>query len=419
MYEIRDNVSKHTNVYDVLKERGFIKQTTHEEEIRELLEKEKVTFYIGFDPTADSLHVGHFMQVIIMMYMQKYGHTPIVLIGAGTAMIGDPSGRTDMRQMMTPETILENGEKFKTTFSRFIDFDGGKAICENNANWLLDLKYVDFIRDIGRHFSVNRMLTAECFKQRLETGLSFLEFNYMLMQGYDFLELYRRYNCKMEFGGDDQWSNILAGVDLVRREEQEQVFGMTFALLTTSEGKKMGKTQKGALWLDAEKTTPYEFYQYWRNVEDADVRTCLSMLTFLPMEEVEELSSLKDAKINRAKEILAFEVTKLVHGEEEANKAQDAARALFAGGGSMDDVPKTVMSAEKFDGEGVGIVTLMAEIKLVPSKGEGFRTIQQGGLSIDGEKVKDTKLMVTKDMFTDGQLLLKKGKKTFHLIELK
>jgi len=263
------------------------------------------------------------------------------------------------------------------------------------------------------------MLTAECFKQRLETGLSFLEFNYMLMQGYDFLELYRRYNCKMEFGGDDQWSNILAGVDLVRREEQEQVFGMTFALLTTSEGKKMGKTQKGALWLDAEKTTPYEFYQYWRNVEDADVRTCLSMLTFLPMEEVEELSSLKDAKINRAKEILAFEVTKLVHGEEEANKAQDAARALFAGGGSMDDVPKTVMSAEKFDGEGVGIVTLMAEIKLVPSKGEGFRTIQQGGLSIDGEKVKDTKLMVTKDMFTDGQLLLKKGKKTFHLIELK
>ncbi|MGI6733632.1 MAG: tyrosine--tRNA ligase [Anaerovoracaceae bacterium] len=419
MYEISDNVSKHTNVYDVLKERGFIRQTTHEEEIRELLGKEKITFYIGFDPTADSLHVGHFMQIITMMYMQKYGHTPIVLIGSGTAMVGDPSGRTDMRQMMTKETIMEYSEKFKKTFSRFIDFEGGKAILENNANWLLDLNYVDFIRDIGKHFSVNRMLTAECFKQRLETGLSFLEFNYMLMQSYDFLELYRRYNCKMQFGGDDQWSNILGGVDLVRREEQQQVYGMTFALLTTSEGKKMGKTQKGALWLDAAKTSPYEFYQYWRNVEDADVRTCLSMLTFLPMEEVEELSSLKDAEINRAKEVLAFEVTKLVHGEEEAQKAQDAARALFAGQGSMDDVPKTVMPAEKFEGEGVGIVTLMAEIKLVPSKGEGFRTIEQGGLSVNGERVTDTKLMVTKDMFTDGQLLLKKGKKTFHLIELK
>jgi tyrosyl-tRNA synthetase len=418
MYEISDNVSKHINVYDVLKERGFIKQTTHEEEIRELLSKEKVTFYIGFDPTADSLHVGHFMQIIIMMYMQKFGHIPIVLIGSGTAMVGDPSGRTDMRQMMTKETIMQNSEKFKRTFGRFIDFEGGKAILENNANWLLDLNYVDFIRDIGRHFSVNRMLAAECFKQRLETGLSFLEFNYMLMQGYDFLELYRRYNCKMQFGGDDQWSNILAGVDLVRRKEQQQVYGMTFALLTTSEGKKMGKTQKGALWLDADKTSPYEFYQYWRNVEDADVRTCLSMLTFLPMEEVEELSSLKDAEINRAKEILAYEVTKLVHGEEEAKKAQDAARALFAGKGSMDDVPKTVMPAEKFEGEGVGIVTLIAEVKLVPSKGEGFRTIEQGGLSINGQRVTDKNLMVTKDMFEDGKLLLKRGKKTFHLIEL-
>ncbi len=418
MYQINDNVSKHTNVFDVLKERGFIKQTTHEEEIRELLEKEKVTFYIGFDPTADSLHVGHFMQVIIMMYMQKYGHTPIVLIGGGTAMVGDPSGRTDMRQIMTKQTINDNGEKFKKIFGRFIEFDEDKAICDNNANWLLDLKYVDFIRDIGRHFSVNRMLTAECFKQRLETGLSFLEFNYMLMQSYDFLELNRRYNCKMQFGGDDQWSNIISGVDLVRREKQEQVYGMTFALLTTSEGKKMGKTQKGALWLDAEKTTPYEFYQYWRNVEDADVRTCLSMLTFLPMEEVEKLSSLKDAEINRAKEILAFEVTKLVHGEDEADKAQEAARALFGGQGSLEDVPKTVMAREKFAGEGMGIVTLMAEIKLVPSKGEGFRTIRQGGLSIDGEKMEDTDLMVNEGMFTDGQLLLKKGKKTFHLVEL-
>lgn len=419
MYQINDNVSKHTNVFDVLKERGFIKQTTHEDEVRELLEKEKVTFYIGFDPTADSLHVGHFMQVIIMMYMQKFGHRPLVLIGGGTAMIGDPSGRTDMRQMMTPETIKENSEKFRRIFGKFIDFEDNNAILDNNANWLLDLNYVDFIRDIGRHFSVNRMLTAECFKQRLETGLSFLEFNYMLMQSYDFLELNRRYNCKMQFGGDDQWSNIIAGVDLVRREKQEQVYGMTFALLTTSEGKKMGKTQKGALWLDADKTSPYEFYQYWRNVEDADVKTCLSMLTFLPMEEVEALSSLEDAEINRAKEILAFEVTKLVHGEEEAQKAQEAARALFSGGGNMEDVPQTELESGLFEGQGIGIVSLISQVKLVPSKGEGFRTIEQGGLSIDGEKVTDTKLMVTKDMFKDGKLLLKRGKKTFHLVVLK
>lgn len=418
MYEINDNVSKHTNVFDVLKERGFIKQTTHEEEIRELLGREKVTFYIGFDPTADSLHVGHFMQVIIMMYMQKYGHKPIVLIGGGTGMIGDPSGRTDMRKFMTKERVMENCAKFQKIFSRFIEFEGDKAICDNNANWLMDLNYIQFIRDIGKHFSVNRMLTAECFKQRLEAGLSFLEFNYMLMQAYDFLELYRKHNCKMQFGGDDQWSNILAGVDLVRREEQAQVYGMTFALLTTSEGKKMGKTQKGALWLDADKTSPYEFYQYWRNVEDADVKTCLSMLTFLPMEEVERLSSLKDAEINKAKEILAFEVTKLVHGEEEAAKAQEAAQALFAGKGSMEDVPTTQIPVAEFEGEGMGLVTLIAKIKLVPSKGEGFRTIEQGGLSIDGEKVTDTKLSVTKDMFTDGKLLLKRGKKTFHMIEL-
>ncbi len=406
------------NVFDVLKERGLIKQTTHEDEIRELLGKEQVTFYIGFDPTADSLHVGHFMQIIVMMYMQKYGHKPIVLIGGGTTMVGDPSGRTDMRQMITKEAILENGNKFKKTFGKFIDFSEGKAIIDNNADWLLDLNYVDFIRTIGRHFSVNRMLTAECFKQRLETGLSFLEFNYMLMQSYDFLELHRRYNCKMQFGGDDQWSNILGGVDLVRREMGDQVYGMTFALLTTSEGKKMGKTQKGALWLDPAKTTPYEFYQYWRNVEDADVRTCLSMLTFLPMDEVERLSSLKDAEINKAKEVLAFEVTKLVHNEEEAQKAQDAARALFSGGGNMDDVPKTQMAASEFDGEGMGIVTLIAELKLVGSKGDGFRTIEQGGLSIDDVKVTDTKLMVTKDMFKDGKILIKKGKKTFHLVEL-
>ncbi len=406
------------NVFDVLKERGLIKQTTHEEEIRELLGKEKVPFYIGFDPTADSLHVGHFMQIIIMMYMQKYGHKPIVLVGGGTAMVGDPSGRSDMRQMMTKEVILDNCNKFKETFGKFIDFSDEKAIIDNNADWLLELNYVDFIRTIGRHFSVNRMLTAECFKQRLETGLSFLEFNYMLMQSYDFLELHRRYNCKMQFGGDDQWSNILYGVDLVRREMGDQVYGMTFSLLLTSEGKKMGKTQKGALWLDPEKTSPYEFYQYWRNVEDADVKTCLSMLTFLPMEEVNELAALKDAKINKAKEILAYEVTKLVHGEEEARKAQDAARALFTGGGNLQDVPKTQMPAATFSGEGMGVVSLIAELKLVSSKGDGFRTIEQGGLSIDDVKVTDTKLMVTKDMFKDGKILIKKGKKTFHLVEL-
>lgn len=406
------------NVFDVLQERGLIRQTTHEEEIRELLGKERVIFYIGFDPTADSLHVGHFMQIIVMMHMQKYGHIPIVLIGGGTTMVGDPSGRTDMRQMMTKDVIRANGDKFKVTFSKFIDFSDGNAIIDNNADWLLELNYVDFIRTIGRHFSVNRMLTAECFKQRLETGLSFLEFNYMLMQSYDFLELHRRYNCKMQFGGDDQWSNILGGVDLVRREMGHQVYGMTFALLTTSEGKKMGKTQKGALWLDPEKTSPYEFYQYWRNVEDADVRTCLSMLTFLPMEEVERLSALKDAEINKAKEILAYEVTKLVHGEDEALKAQDAARALFSGGGNMDDVPKTQMPASEFEGEGKGVVSLIAELKLVSSKGDGFRTIEQGGLAIDDVKVKDTKLMITKDMFKDGKILIKKGKKTFHLVEL-
>lgn len=418
MYEISDKISKHTNVYDVLKERGFIRQTTHEEEIRELLAKEKVTFYIGFDPTADSLHVGHFLQVIIMMYMQKFGHRPIVLIGGGTGMVGDPSGRTDMRQVMTKETVMDNCGRFRKIFSRFIDFEDGKAITDNNADWLMDLNYVQFIRDIGKNFSVNRMLTAECYKQRLETGLTFLEFNYMLMQAYDFLELYRRYNCKMQFGGDDQWSNIIAGVDLVRREEQAQVYGMTFTLLTTSEGKKMGKTQKGALWLDADKTSPYEFFQYWRNVEDADVRTCLSMLTFLPMEEVERLSSLKDQQINEAKEILAYEVTKLVHGEEEAVKAMEAARALFSGEGNLEDVPSTAIPATEFEGEGMGIVTLLARVKLVPSKSEGFRTIEQGGLLIDGEKVTDTKLMITKEMFKDGKLLLKKGKKTFHMIEL-
>lgn len=421
---IRDDVSKHDNVFDVLKERGFIKQTTHEEEIRDLLANEKIKFYIGFDPTADSLHVGHFMQIIIMMYMQKYGHTPIVLIGGGTGMVGDPSGRTDMRKLMTKEMVKENCNQFEKTFSKFIDFSDEKAITVNNADWLLDLNYVSFIRDIGRHFSVNKMLTYECFKNRMEKGLSFLEFNYMLMQSYDFLELYRRYNCKMQFGGDDQWSNILGGVDLVRREEGAQVYGMTFALLTTSEGQKMGKTQKGALWLDPEKTSPYEFYQYWRNIEDADVHTCLSMLTFLPMEEVERLSALKDAEINKAKEILAYEVTKLVHSEEDAIKAQEAARALFVGGGDLEDVPTTSLDRAKFEGEGFGIVSLMKELGLVSSNGEGFRTIEQGGLSkgtsVDNlKKVTNPKINITMEDFAGDSLLLKKGKKNFHRLVLK
>lgn len=438
---IPDNVSKHQNVFDVLKERGFIEQCTNEEEIKELLGKEKIKFYIGFDPTADCLHVGHFMQVIIMMYMQKYGHTPIVLIGGGTGMVGDPSGRTDMRQMMTTETVQNNCNAFKKLFDKFLDFDDewvytggdgktigkasankepgpGKAICVNNASWLMNLNYIEFIRDIGRHFSVNNMLRAECFKQRLEKGLSFLEFNYMLMQAYDFMVMARDIDCKMQFGGNDQWSNVLQGVDLTRREVDKQVYGMTFSLLTTSEGIKMGKTQKGALWLNAEKTSPYEFYQYWRNVADPDVNKCLRMLTFLPMEEVERLSSLQDAEINHAKEVLAFEVTKLVHGEEEAAKAQEAARAAFSGGGDMSNIPTTQMAASDFDGEGMGIVNLIKLLKLVPSNGEGFRTIEGGGLLINDEKVTNPKMMVTKDMFKEGSIVIKKGKKTFHKVEI-
>jgi len=415
---IRDDVSEHKNVFDVLKERGFIEQATHEDEIRDLLGKENVKFYIGFDPTADSLHVGHFIQIIIMMYMQKFGHTPIVLIGGGTTMVGDPSGRTDMRTIMTSETIMENGKKFERLFGRYIDFGKDKAITDNNALWLMELNYIDFLRTIGRHFSVNNMLRADCFKQRLEKGLTFLEFNYMLMQAYDFLELHRRYDCKMQCGGNDQWSNIIAGVDLVRREESKQVYGMTFSLLTTSEGHKMGKTARGALWLDADKVSPYEFYQYWRNVEDADVRKCLCMLTFLPMKEVEALAALEGEKINEAKEVLAYEVTKLVHGEEEAKKAREGAKAAFGGGGDMTNVPTTKIAKAEFDGEGMGVVTLIHRAGLVPSKGEGFRTIEQGGLTIDDVKVTDKDMVIKADSFKDGKLMIKKGKKTYHLIEL-
>lgn len=437
---IPDNVSQHTNVYDVLKERGFIEQTTDEAAIRELLSKEKIRFYIGFDPTADCLHIGHFMQVIIMMYMQKYGHTPVVLTGGGTAMIGDPSGRSDMRQMMTVETIQHNCDQFNRLFDKFIDFDHewkyegnngvyspgkenktpepGKAIAVNNAEWLRPLNYVEFIREVGVHFSVNNMLRAECFKQRMEKGLSFLEFNYMLMQSYDFMVMARDLDCKMQFGGNDQWSNILGGIDLTRRACDKQVYGMTFSLLTTSEGKKMGKTQKGALWLDAEKTSPYEFFQYWRNVADADVEKCLRMLTFLPMDEVRKLAALEGQEINKAKEVLAFEVTKLVHGEEEAQKALEGARAAFGGGGNMANIPTVQKSASDFAGEGVGVVNFIKDLGMVPSNREGFMTIEQGGLKIDGEKITDKKTMITVDSFKDGKMLVEKGKKKKLVVEL-
>jgi len=405
------------NVFDVLKERGFIAQTTNEEKIREILGSQKVTFYTGFDPTADSLHVGHFLQLIVMSHMQKAGHRPIVLLGGGTAMVGDPSGKTDMRKMLTHEEITHNAEQFKKQMSKLIDFSDGKAIMVNNGDWLLELKYIEFLRDIGVHFSVNRMLTAECFKSRLERGLSFIEFNYMLMQSYDYLKLFQDYNCVLELGGDDQWSNILGGVDLIRRVKGEEVYGMTFCLLTTSEGKKMGKTEKGAVWLDPEKTSPYEFYQYWRNIHDADVIKCLKLLTFLPMEEIEKLSQYKDEKINEVKEILAYEVTKIVHGEEEAQKAQQAARALFAKGGDFDHAPSTEISRSEL-GDGIGILDLLMLAGLIPSKGEGRRLIKQGGIYINGERVDDQNLMITSQDFTENHLLIRKGKKVYHRVIL-
>jgi tyrosyl-tRNA synthetase len=399
------------NVYDVLKERGFLKQLTHEEEMKEILGREKVTFYIGFDPTADSLHVGHFIAMMFMAHMQKAGHRPIALVGGGTAMIGDPSGRTDMRQMLTKEEIDHNISCIKKQLSRLIDFSDDKAILANNADWLLDLNYVDFIRDIGVHFSVNRMLTAECFKQRLEKGLSFLEFNYMLMQGYDFLVLNQKYGCTMELGGDDQWSNILAGMELIRRKESKLAFGMTCTLLTNSEGNKMGKTANGAVWLDAEKTTPYDFFQYWRNIDDADVEKCLSLLTFLPMDEVKKLSSLKDAAINEAKSVLAYEVTKLVHGEEEADKAKKAAEALFGQGVDMSTVP-TVSIPETM--KNAGILDILVHTEILPSKAEARRLVQQGGLTINEEKISDTNATFHEGFLVDGAALIKRGKKKFY-----
>ncbi|ABS40774.1 MULTISPECIES: tyrosine--tRNA ligase [Clostridium] len=403
-----------SNVYDILKERGYIKQLTHEEEIRELLGKEKISFYIGFDPTADSLHVGHFLQMMVMAHMQKAGHRPIALVGGGTGMIGDPTGKTDMRKMMTKEQIEHNCNCFKKQLAKIIDFSEDKAIMVNNADWLLNLNYIEFLREIGVHFSVNKMLTAECFKSRLEKGLSFLEFNYMLMQGYDFLELNRKYNCVMELGGDDQWSNILAGVDLIRRKESKSAYGMTFTLLTNSEGKKMGKTESGALWLDPEKTSPYEFYQYWRNVADADVEKCLRLITFLPMDEVRRLSSLEGAEINEAKKVLAFEVTKLIHGEEEAQKAKIAAEALF-GGNAKDLGNMPTAYIDKNDLNNL-LVDLLVKCEIFPSKSEARRLIKQGGLYLNDEKVTDMNLVVTEEHVTEDGIMIRRGKKNFNRI---
>lgn len=401
------------NVFDVLQERGFIEQATHEEEIRELLGKEKVTFYIGFDPTADSLHVGHFIQVMVMMHMQNAGHRPIALLGGGTGLVGDPSGRTDLRKMLTMEQIEINMNAFKKQFSKFIDFSEGKAMMVNNGDWLTKLNYIEFLRDIGKHFSVNRMLSFECFKSRMEKGLSFLEFNYMIMQSYDFLVLYREYGCKLQLGGNDQWSNILGGVELVRKVDQGDAFGLTFKLLVTSEGKKMGKTEQGALWLDPEKTTPYEFYQYWRNIDDADVKNCLALLTFLPMEEVEILGNLKDEKINDAKKVLAYEVTKVVHGKEEADKAVTATEALFGKGGKGAEVPGTTISKNKFL-ENRNIIDMLSLLELISSKGEGRRLIQQGGVYINDERIDSIDYTLDDSDLEDGSLMIRKGKKVYH-----
>ena len=406
------------NVYDVLKERGYLKQFTDEEAIKKLLGEEKVTFYIGFDPTADSLHVGHFIAMMFMAHMQKFGHRPIALVGGGTAMIGDPSGRTDMRKMMTKETIAHNVACIKKQMEKFIDFSEGKAILANNADWLLGLNYIDFIRDIGSLFSVNRMLAAECFKSRMENGgLSFLEFNYMLMQGYDFYVLNEKYNCKMELGGDDQWSNIIAGINIVRKKKQQETYGMTCTLLTNSEGKKMGKTAKGALWLDPAKTTPYEFYQYWRNIDDADVEKCLSLLTFIPMDEVRRLASLKDAEINKAKVVLAYEITKMIHGEEEAVKAKAAAEALFGAGNNMDNVPTKEISKENL---GVELTEFLSVNKVLKNKSEGRRLIEQNGMSVNDEKISDVKYVITEEVFGEKDyIMVKMGKKRFLKIVLK
>lgn len=404
-------------VYEELVARGLIAQVTDEKEIRELVNSGKAVFYIGFDPTADSLHVGHFMALCLMKRLQMAGNKPIALIGGGTAMVGDPSGRTDMRQMMTPETIQHNVDCFKKQMSRFIDFSDDKALMVNNADWLMDLNYVDVLRDVGAHFSVNRMLTAECYKQRMEKGLSFLEFNYMIMQSYDFYALYKKYGCNMQFGGDDQWSNMLGGTELIRRKLGKDAYAMTINLLLNSEGKKMGKTQSGAVWLSAEKTSPYDFYQYWRNVDDSDVIKCLKMLTFLSLEEIAEFEKLEGAEINKAKEVLAFELTKLVHGEEEATKAQNTARTVFAGCGKDANMPSTDLTKEEL-GEGIQILDLLVKCGLISSKGEGRRLITQNGISVNDAKVTDIFLEIKEDDFTDNEIVIKKGKKVHHKVNL-
>ena len=400
-------------IYDELVARGLIAQVTDEKEIKELINNGKATFYIGFDPTADSLHVGHFMALCLMKRLQMAGNKPIVLIGGGTAQIGDPSGRTDMRQMMTTETINHNVECFKKQMSRFIDFGDGKAIMVNNADWLMDLNYVDVLREVGAHFSVNRMLTAECYKQRMEKGLSFLEFNYMIMQSYDFYTLFQKYGCNMEFGGDDQWSNMLGGTELIRRKLGKDAYAMTINLLLNSEGKKMGKTQSGAVWLDPNKTTPFEFFQYWRNVSDADVLKCIRMLTFLPLEEIDKMESWEGAQLNEAKEILAFELTKLVHGEEEATKAKEASHALFAGGANNANMPTVTVTAEDFPDGDLDIISVLVKAGLCDSRGDGRRNIQQGGVSVADEKVTDISTKYTLDDFKGEGLIIRRGKKKF------
>ena len=403
-------------VFEELKARGMIAQMTNEEKIRDLLENGQVTFYIGFDPTADSLHVGHFLQMMVMAHMQRAGHRPIAILGGGTAMVGDPTGKTDMRKMMTPETIQHNADCFKSQMRRLVDFSEGKAMMLNNADWLLPLHYIDFLREIGVHFSVNKMLTYECFKTRLERGLSFIEFNYMLMQSYDFLKLYQDHGCVLELGGDDQWANILGGIDLVRRVTGKEVYGMTFTLLTTSDGRKMGKTESGAVWLDPEKTSPYEFFQYWRNVDDADVIKCLRLLTFLPLSEIEKMAAWQGSQLNAAKEVLAFEVTKIIHGEEEAAKARDAARALFGAKADAADMPSPTLTPADFTAGALAVLDLLQKAGLVSSKGEARRLIDQGGISIDEEKVTSAMATVPAAQFEKGHVIVKKGKKVFHKV---
>ena len=405
-------------VYEELQARGLIAQVTNEEEIRKMVNEGKAVFYIGFDPTADSLHVGHFMALCLMKRLQMAGNKPIAMIGGGTGMVGDPSGRSDMRQMMTVETIQHNCDCFKKQMSRFIDFSDGKAMMVNNAEWLLDLNYVDFLREIGPHFSVNRMLTAECYKQRMEKGLSFLEFNYMLMQSYDFYELFQRYGCNMQFGGDDQWSNMLGGTELIRRKLGKDAHAMTITLLLNSEGKKMGKTQSGAVWLDPNKTSPFEFYQYWRNIADADVLKCLRMLTFLPLEQIDEMDKWEGSQLNEAKEILAYELTALVHGDEEAKKAQESARALFAGGNAA-EMPTAELSDDDFTDGAIDILSIVQKSGLCGSRSEARRNVEQGGVSVDGEAVKDIKTVYTKEQLSGDGIVVKRGKKNFRRVTVK